>query len=150
MINNKIDSIFGTVGVFAGWIILAFGIYSCFYSLIGISTVIVGLFLAFTNTSTKIDFENRKAKFSNNLFGIFSVGYWTDITSGMSLSLQKTTKSQNIFAFSNQKTTNTAQDYRIMLINEKGIAIMPLKKFDKKEDAENEIAELTKKLKITS
>lgn len=150
MINNKIDSIFGTVGVFAGWIILAFGIYSCFYSLIGISTVIVGLFLAFTNTSTKIDFENRKAKFSNNLFGIFSVGYWTDITSGMSLSLQKTTKSQNIFAFSNQKTTNTTQDYRIMLINEKGNVIMTLKRFDKKEDAENEIAELTKKLKITS
>jgi hypothetical protein len=148
MINNKIDSIFGTVGVFAGWIILIFGIYSCFYSLIGISTVVVGLFLAFTNTSTKIDFENNKAKFSNNLFGIFSVGYWTEITSDMSLSLQKTTKSQNIFAFSNQKITNTAQDYRIMLINEKGIAIMPLKKFDKKEDAEKEINEFAEKFKI--
>lgn len=150
MVNNKIDSIFGTVGVFAGWIILAFGIYSCFYSLIGISTVVVGLFLAFTNTSTKIDFDNKKAKFSNNLFGIFSVGYWTEITPHMSLSLQKTTKSQNIFAFSNQKTTNTAQDYRIMLINEKGIAIMPLKRFDKKDDAEKEINEFAEKFKITS
>ncbi len=148
MIKNKIENTFGILGVFAGIVILIFGVYACFYSWIGYTTVIVGLFLTFTNTSTKIDIDNKKVKFSNNLFGIFSVGYWTEIKPGMTISVHKTTKSQNIFSFSNQKTTQTIKDYRVMLLNENGQAIMPLKRFDKKEEAEKEIKELKENIEL--
>ena len=78
MVNNKLDKTFGPVGSFAGIIILLFGIYACFYSWVGITTIVVGVFLAFTNTGTLIDFENRRLKFASNLFGFIPVGHWTE------------------------------------------------------------------------
>jgi len=148
MIKNKIENTFGIVGAFAGIIILLFGIYASFYSWIGYTTIIVGLFLAFTYTTTKIDIENKKAKFSNNLFGIFSVGYWTDIKPGMSICVHKITKTQNIFSFSNQKTTQKTRDYRVMLLNENGQAIMPLMKCENKDEAEAAAENMKKKLEL--
>lgn len=148
-INNKLDRTFGTVGAFAGVVIFLFGIYACFYSWIGLTTIIVGVFLAFTHTSTKIDFENRKAKFSNNIFGIFSVGFWTDIKPEMNIRIQKTIKVQTSLSMSNRKNTEIFKDYRIMLVNESGTAIMALQKFELKEDAEKELEKMSKKLNIS-
>lgn len=149
MIKNKIENTFGIVGVFAGIVIIVFGVYACFYSWIGYTTIIVGLFLAFTNTSTSIDVENKKVKFSNNLFGIFGIGYWSEIKPGMSICVHKITKSQNIFSFSNQKTTQTVKDYRVMLLNDSGQAIMPLKRCDTKDEAEKEAVDLRIKLGLS-
>jgi hypothetical protein len=146
MKTNKLDKIFGPTGSFAGVIILLFGIYACFYSWIGITTIVVGAFLALSNTSTTIDFKNKKIKFSNNLFGVFSIGYWTDIKSGMSLAIHKSLKSYTSFSQSNRKTTQTIKDYRIILLNDSGNTIMAVQKFNKKEDAINEMNELNQKL----
>jgi len=148
-VNNKLDKTFGAAGAFAGVVILIFGVYACFYSWIGITTIIVGAFLAFTNTSTKIDFENKKAKFSNNLFGIISVGYWIAIKPEMRIGIQNSIKTQNNFSQSNRKNTQTIKDYRIVLFNDRGNPIMPLQKFHKKEDAEKELEKLCTELNIT-
>ncbi len=147
-VNNKLDKTFGAVGAFAGVVILIFGVYACFYSWIGITTIIVGAFLAFTNTSTKIDFENKKARFSNNLFGIFSVGFWTEIKPDMKLAVQDSIKVQNSYSQSNREHSQKVKDYRIVLINNQGNTIMALKKFEQKEDAEKELIEFAKKLEL--
>ena len=147
-VNNKLDKTFGTAGSFAGVVISLFGIYACFYSWIGVTTIIVGVFLAFTHTSAKIDFKNKKVKFSNNLFGIFGVGYWSDIKSSMSLRIQKTIKTQTSYSNSNRKNTETFKDFRIILINENGKEIIALQKFEKKEDAEKGLEKLSQELNI--
>ncbi|MDD4148458.1 MAG: hypothetical protein PHE33_00350 [Bacteroidales bacterium] len=148
VINNKLDKTFGPIGSFAGVVILLLGIYSCFYSWIGVTTVIVGCFLAFTNTSTQIDFANKRTKFTNNLFGIFKVGYWTEIKPEMRLEVTKTTRSKLAFSQVDDSQTQSVKDFRIMLLNEKNIPIMALKKFDKIDDAKVELIQFAEKLNI--
>ncbi|MDD2385738.1 MAG: hypothetical protein PHP52_03040 [Bacteroidales bacterium] len=148
LVNNKLDNTFGPFGVFAGIVVLLFGIYSCFYNWIGLTTVVVGIFLAFSSTSTKIDFANKRAKFSNNIFGIFKIGYWTEIKPEMSLIIQKTARKRLGFNQSNESQTQAVKDFRIMLINEKGSSILALKKFRDKDKAETELKQIAEKLNV--
>lgn len=150
IINNKLDKTFGTAGSFAGFVILIFGIYACFYSYIGITTIIVGAFLAFSNFSAKIDFENKRIKSSNNLFGIISVGYWVEVKPEMKLYIRNVAKSETISSISNRQTTQLKQDFRISLFNESEREIMAIKKFSTKESAEKELPELMEKLNLNS
>jgi hypothetical protein len=146
MINNKLDKTFGTIGSFAGFIILAFGIYACFYSWIGITTIVVGVFLAFTNTSSRIDFENKRIKYSNNFFGIISVGYWTELKPGMKLVVRNVLKTQTASSQSNRQTSVVNQDFRITLLAENDRELLDVKRFDTKEAAEKELPDMIIKL----
>lgn len=148
MVNNKLDKTFGPVGSFAGIIILLFGIYACFYSWVGITTIVVGAFLAFTNTGTIIDFENRRLKFASKLFGFIAVGHWTEIKPGMKLIVRNVSKTYTANSASNRQTSQKQSDIRIVLLNDSGAEVMAVKKFGTKEAAEKELPELTEKLKL--
>jgi len=148
MENNKLDKTFGQIGSIIGILILLFGIYVCFYSWVGVTTIIVGAFLAFTHTSTKVDYENKRMKFSNNLFGLISIGFWTDVKSGMQLNLKDISKSQTKSKDASGRTIQPHSDYRIFLFSEKDTEIMAVKKCDNKESAEKELIELKAKLAL--
>jgi hypothetical protein len=146
MINNKLDRTFGSIGSFAGLLILAFGVYACFYHWIGITTVVVGAFLAFTNTSSRIDFENKRIKFSNNFFGIISVGYWTEVKPGMKFMVRNVLKTQTASSQSNRQTSIVNQDFRITLFSDSDRELLDVKRFFSKEDAEKELPDMIDKL----
>lgn len=145
-VKNKLDKTFGPVGSFAGIVILLFGIYAAFYSWVGFTTIIVGAFLAFTNTSSLIDFENKKIKFSNNLFGVISIGYWLEVKPDMNLKVLNVAKVNIAYSQSNRKTSSKTQDYRITLYSSDDRQLVALKKFNEKEDASKELAEYGEKL----
>jgi hypothetical protein len=65
------------------------GIIATFYSWFGLVIAVVGAFAFFTTTSSIIDSDNKKIKFSDNLFGIIPVGKWIDIKPDMKLGLEK-------------------------------------------------------------
>jgi len=138
--NNRLDYTFGIGGVVFGIAILMFGIYVCFYSWIGVTTIVVGAFLTFSNSSTKIDFDNKRMKFSNNLFGIFSIGYWIAIKPGMNLHVKDCTK-KNKTSVSNKNSVLQNNEFKIFLVNEDGKDILAVKKFSDKVLAEKEIEE---------
>jgi len=148
MENNKLDKTFGQIGSIIGILILLFGIYVCFYSWVGVTTIIVGAFLAFTHTSTKVDLANKRMKFSNNLFGLISIGFWTEVKQGMQLDVKNVSKSQLESKDANGRTIQTHSDYRIILFSEKETELMAVKKCDSKESAEKELVELKAKLAL--
>lgn len=148
MENNKLDKTFGQIGSIIGILILLFGIYVCFYSWVGVTTIIVGAFLAFTHTSTKVDYDNKRMKLSNNLFGLISIGFWTDVKQGMQLNLKDISKSQTESKDASGRTIQSHSDYRIFLFSEKDAEIMAIKKCDNKESAEKELIELKAKFSL--
>ncbi|HNQ67585.1 MAG TPA: hypothetical protein PKN32_04355 [Bacteroidales bacterium] len=146
IINNKLDNTFGTVGTVLGVVILLSGIYVCFYSWIGFTTIIVGIFLAFSNTSTKLDVENKRLKYSSNMFGFISVGYWISVKPEMNLFLKDCTKKNNFSLTGNKSPSPLTNDFRIFLTDESGRELLAVKKFNDKLLAENEMIDLKQKL----
>ncbi|MDD3741582.1 MAG: hypothetical protein PHH30_10095, partial [Bacteroidales bacterium] len=125
-----------------------FGIYVCFYSWIGFTTIVVGAFLAFSYTSSKLDIEKKRIKYSSNLFGFISVGYWTNVKPEMNMIVRDCANNNKDSLGSNNNAKSLKNDFRIYLVNENQQDILAIKKFNDKLIAENEIIELKQKFEL--
>jgi S-ribosylhomocysteine lyase LuxS involved in autoinducer biosynthesis len=143
IIKNKLDKTFGPFGTSTGFFMLLGGIIATYYSLIGLLIAFVGAFVAFTSTSTIIDTENKKVKYTDNLFGIFPVGKWMDIKPDMKLGLKKSHRGYVGYVRGTQPVEIHNKDIRIFLYDSNNKQIMPIKKFNSYESSKKEIDNLS-------
>jgi hypothetical protein len=145
-LNNKLDKSFGPIGTIAGLTILVVGIILVYSSLSGLFLILLGAFVGLSSTSTLIDYDRKRIKFSNNLFGIIGTGKWTTIDSGMKIGIEKSNRTWRGYSRGNLTLDITNQDFRIILYDSTGKQIMPLKKTETFDSASKEIEELSSKL----
>jgi hypothetical protein len=143
IIKNKLDRTFGPFGTSTGFFMLLGGIIATYYSLIGLLIAVVGAFVAFTSTSTFIDTDNKKIRFSNNLFGILPVGKWIDIKPDMKIGLKKSHRGYLGYIRGIQSIEIHYKDIRIFLYDSEYKEIIPINKFDSYASSENELENLS-------
>jgi len=143
IIKNKLDKTFGPFGSSTGFFLMIGGIITTYFVIYGIIIVIVGAFAAFTTTSTFIDTDNKKIKFSDNLFGIISVGKWIQIKPEMKLGLSKSHRGYVGYIRGTQPLDIHHNDIRIILYDSSNKKIMPVKKFDSYEASKNDLKNLS-------
>jgi hypothetical protein len=142
IIRNKLDIAFGPFASSMGFFLLIGGIVATYFSLYGILIVIIGAFISFTSTSTLIDSEKKKIKFSNNLFGIFPSGKWIDIQPGMKLGLKKSHKGYRAYIRGTQPVDIHINDFRIYLYGRDNKPIIPVKKVAGYDSSKAELIEM--------
>lgn len=147
--NQKLDKSFGPIGVVAGITLFLVGIALVYFSLSGLFLILLSAFVGFTSTSTLIDIEKKRVKFSTNWFGIISTGKWVDITTGMKLGIKKSKKTWRAYSRGNRSIDMTDSDYRLILFNSENIEIVPIMKTESLESAKKEVEELCRKLEIS-
>ena len=129
-----------------GFFLFAGGIVGTYFSLFCLIIVIIGAFVSFTTTGTFIDFDKRRIKFSNNLFGIFPVGKWIDLKPGMKIGLKKSHHGYRAYIRGTQPIGLHINDIRIYLYGPDNKQIMPVKKFKTYESSKRELDELSFRL----
>jgi hypothetical protein len=139
---------FGPAGTSAGIFLFFAGMIISFFSLAGLILVLIGAFIGFTSTSTSIDFDKRRLRFSNNIFGIFPIGQWILIQPGMKIGLKKSNKVWRTYSRSNRTLDITNKDYRLILYDSNGREIMPIQKSDHIDSAKSNLDKLSKQLGI--
>lgn len=142
IIKNKLDTTFGPFGSSTGFFLFIGGIITTYYALVGIVIAIIGAFISFTTTSTLIDTEKKRIKFSNNLFGFIRVGRWIEIKPGMRIGLKKSHKGYRAYIRGAQPIGIHNKDFRIFLYGSDNKLIMPIKKFDSYESSKIELKNL--------
>lgn len=143
IIKNKLDKTFGPFGTSTGFFMLLGGIIATYYSFFGLFIAIIGGFVCFTSTSTFVDTNNKRIKYSNNLFGIIPVGKWIDIQPDMKLGLKKSHRGYRAYIRGTQKIGIHYNDIRIFLYKSDNKQIMPIKKFDSYETSKIELNNLS-------
>lgn len=146
IINNKLDKSFGPIGTVAGITIFVVGIILVFFSLSGLFLIFFGAFVGFSSTSTLIDFDKKRIKFSNNLFGIFRTGKWLDISTDMKIGIKKSNKTWRTYSQGSRTLDISNQDFRIILYDSANKEIMPVMKTNTFDSAKIEIEKLSKQL----
>ena len=144
--KNKLDKSFGEVGTSSAVFIFVVGLISIYFSLFGLILVLIGAFVGFTSTSTLIDFDKKRFKFSTNLFGIVPIGEWVYITTDMKIGIKKSNKVWRTYSRSNRTLDITNRDYRIMLYDSNNKEIMPVQKTDNLESAKLNMDKISKQL----
>jgi hypothetical protein len=142
IIRNKLDITFGPFGTSTGLFLFLGGVAASYFSPLGLFLVVIGAFVWLTATSTFLDIENKRVKFSNDLFGIIPVGKWVEIKPGMKLGLKKIHRGYRAYTRGTQPADIHLTDIRIFLYSPDKIEIGPIKKFDSSETAKLELSDL--------
>jgi hypothetical protein len=148
--KNKLDKSFGPVGSFAGIIVFLAGLGSLYFSWFSLILVLIGGFVGFTYSSTEIDFDRKRIRFVNNLFGVIKLGQWMNIKPGMKIGIAKSRKIWKTYSGGNRELDITNEDYRLVLYNSSGKKIMPVKKSDNMNSAKMELETICRQLEIKS
>jgi hypothetical protein len=147
--NNRLDNSFGPVGTTAGIFMFFAGLIITYYSFFGLILAIAGAFVGFSSTSTIIDYDKRRIKFSNNLFGILKVGKWISIEPNMKIGIKKSSRVWRAYSRSNQTLDIVSKDFRITLYDSNNEQIMPIKKANTLDSAKAELEILGNQLGLT-
>ncbi len=148
-IRNNLKKSFGPSVSAAGVIIFIAGIFSSFYSFLGFFLICGGALLAFTNTVTFIDYEKKRIKNADCIFGFICLGKWIDVSTAMKLSIEKYKTGFTTLSQSNKSADVYLSDYRIILHVSEGKNV-PIMKCKTIESAQTELNNIDKQLHGTS
>jgi hypothetical protein len=143
IIQNKLDRTFGPFGSSTGFFLLIGGLITSYFSIFGLLIVLIGAFAAFTSTSVQIDTDNKRIKYSDNLFGIIKIGKWIDLKPDMKLGLKKSHRGYVGYILGTQPVGIHENDIRIVLYDASNKKIMPVKKFDSVESSRKGLINLS-------
>lgn len=147
-VNNKLDRMFGPTGTASGLILIITGLVMTYYSVSALSVVLIGAFIGFTSTSTIVDFEQKRIKLSNNIFGIIQTGKWIDIIPEMKIGIKKSKHAWRSYSRSNRTLDVIDKDFRIFLYDANNKKIMPVMKSKSLKEAKAELKNLVHKLNL--
>lgn len=148
--HNKFEKSFGPVGTTAGMVLFIAGIILTYFYFTGLILILIGAFVGFSTTSTLIDYEKKRVKFSNNLFGIIRSGQWLKIEPSMKIGIKESNLIWRSYSQGNRPLDIESNDFKIMLFDSMNKEIMPIKKFNSKDLAKIELITIGNKLGLSS
>jgi hypothetical protein len=144
--NNNLGKFFGPSSSYMGYIFIACGIFASAYSLLALTLIIPGFFMAFTYNGTIIDTDKKRLKPYTSLFGIFRTGKWIDTDQFTRFNIIKATKKYTTYSRANVRFDMDVSDIELLIINRNGSKKVVLNKYSNFEDAHKEMEELSGKL----
>ena len=137
--NNRLDTTFGPVGSSAGVFLLVAGIVLTWFYVSAVILLLIGAFVGFSYSSAMIDYEKKRVRFSNNLFGFVPTGRWIHVEPSMKIGMKESSQTYTSFSRGNRQLDISGKDYRLVLFDSYNTEIMQLKKFDSPEAATKQI-----------
>lgn len=147
--NNKLDKSFGPVGTSSGVILFVAGLILTYFYFSGLILVLIGAFVGFSSTSAIIDYEKKRVKFSNNIFGIIKIGQWINIEPTMKIGIKDANITWRAYSQGNRPLDINSKDFRIILFDSANKEIMPVKKTNSYDSAKTDCETLGTRLGLS-
>jgi hypothetical protein len=142
LINNNHGKFFSPAQSYMGYVFIACGIFTCYYSLNTLFLIIPGGFLAFTYTGTLIDTDLKRVKPYTAYFGIFKSGKWIATNQFSRFKIIKSNRTYTSYSRGGVRLDINNRDLRLILLKKEGKKSVVVNVFSKLEDAQREMEEL--------
>lgn len=143
LLNHNLGKFFGPSASYAGYVFIGCGIFASVYSLLALTLLIPGFFMAYTYNGTIIDTDKKRLKPYTALFGIFKTGKWIDSNQFTRFKIIKATKKYTSYSRGSVRFDMDVSDIELQLINRNGSKKVVLNKYSNFEDANKEMDELS-------
>ena len=140
--NNNLGKFFGPSASYAGYVFIGCGIFATTYSLLALTLLLPGFFMAFTYNGTIIDTDKKRIKPYTALFGIYRAGKWINADQFTRFKIIKASRKYTTYSRANVKFDMVLTDIELLLINSNGSKKIVLNKYSNFEDAQKEMEEL--------
>ena len=141
--DNNHGKFFGPVQIYMGYVFIACGLLFISYSPLTILLLVPGAFMAFTNTGTVIDTENKIVRPYTSLFGFIRTGKWINTSEFCRFKIVKSNRRYTSYSRANLKLDMNITDLSLLLINKSGKKKVVLNRYKNFEDARKEMDELS-------
>ncbi len=148
-LTHKFDKSFGPVASFSGTLIFVAGLITTFFALSGLILVFFGAFIGFTNSSTTIDTENKKVRFTENIFGIIKSGKWLKVDQDMQIGTRQESSAYRTYSMSNRSIDLRVDNTIMYLFDQKGNPLIPIMQLKKGENPQEKMDEICRELEIS-
>jgi hypothetical protein len=139
----KLDRLFGPSATFAGYVLLAAGLITVYFTLTSIPLLLLGTFMAFSFYSSQIDIIKKCYRINLHLFGIYPIGKWINFQPGDTISTRHFKGKYTTYSRANRQNNIIRQDFRVVLIQADSAKKIHIAKFSD----ETEAKKLEEKLK---
>jgi hypothetical protein len=146
MQNNNLGKFFGPSFSYAGYVFIGCGIFFSFYSLLALTLLLPGFFIAYTYNGTLIDTDKKRVKSYTSLFGIIKTGNWISADQFTRFSIRKATKVYTSYSRANVRLDMSSSDIELLLLDRSRSKNIVLNKFKNSEDAHKEMERLSRLL----
>jgi hypothetical protein len=117
-IDNKIENILPTAGIFAGYVLIVFGLILSFKaSILGVVILIIGAIMSFTYNGVQIDVQNKRIRNYTNCLGII-FGNWEGIEIYTDIAVLQINETSKAYSIGNVALTEKDKYYDVFLLNE--------------------------------
>jgi len=140
--NNNLGKFFGPSSSYMGYVFIVCGFFASTYSLMALTLIIPGAFMAFSYNGTIIDTDKKRVKPYTAIFGIIKTGKWIDANQFTRFNIIKATKNYTSYSRANVRFDINVSDIELLLINRNGTKKVILNKYANFEDAHKEMEEL--------
>jgi hypothetical protein len=130
-----LDKSFGPAGSTAGVIVFIAGLAMVYFHFTGLILVVVGAFVGFSTSSAILDYDQKRIRFSNNIFGIIKTGKWMLVDPTMKVGLKKSNRAYRAYSQGNRTTETTLTDFRVYICDAGNREIMEVRKCNSPEEA---------------
>jgi hypothetical protein len=141
--NNNLGKFFGPSLSYSGYVFIACGIFASIYSLLALTLLIPGAFMALTYNGIIIDTDKKKLKPYTALFGILKTGKWIEAGQFTRFNIIRATKKYTSYSRANVEFNLSVSDIELILADRNAKKKVILNKYKNFEDAQKEMEELS-------
>jgi len=117
LIDNKIENILPTAGIFAGYALISIGLISLFNNLlIGVVVLILGLIMIFTYNGVQIDVPNKRIRNYTKCLGLL-IGKWQGLDVFTDIAVLQTNETSRALSLANVALKESEKYYDVFLLN---------------------------------
>ena len=138
IINYKLGKIFGPSMVFAGYILMVFGVLTLYFTISSIGLILIGVLIAFSSSGTIVEPELQKYKNYLLLAGVLQIGKKQAFEKEDRIEVKKFKGKHLSFSRSNRQSAVDSNDYGIYLITSRSKKKILMARFEAEEEATEE------------
>jgi hypothetical protein len=142
IIDHKLGKFFGPSASYGGYVFIGCGIFASFYSLLSLTLLVPGFFMAYTYNGTLIDTDKKKIKSYTSLFGFIRTGNWINASQFKQFKIVNSRKRYSTYSRANVQFDMNISDIELLLTDSTVGKKIVLNKYSNVEDAQKEMKEL--------
>jgi hypothetical protein len=139
VIDHHLGKFFGPSASYGGYVFIGCGIFTSFYSLLALTLLVPGFFMAYTYNGTLIDTDRKIIKSYTSLFGFIKTGNWVNANQFTQFKIVKSNKRFTSYSRANLPLDVTFSEIELLLTDNTGKKRIVLNKYSDIETARNEM-----------
>tara|TARA_R110002050_G_scaffold280921_1_gene428108 strand:- start:3322 stop:3822 length:501 start_codon:yes stop_codon:yes gene_type:complete len=147
MLDFKLAKVFPKPTIYAGYMLIAIGLFAALFQIFALAFSLVGVFVSLSYNGIQLDLAKQRYRSYSNIFG-FKFGNWESLKKFCHLGILRREDSYKAFSYAMSSFENSAVYFGVFLLNKNHRQKLEIQRHGNKEAALEAAKKLAKELDL--